>query len=164
MKGSINASSHFPKFLAPLVQAGARVDTGNPDSAIAISSYKTQTNPPAYSNNIGNIKTVPVTNFPNGRVTKMLQNSYSNGVSQSTYSRVNLNNHNELINNSFTRSKSVYKDQDWVRNGTSGTRSTASHSTSLPPAFKKNSSISADYGKNYQQSSYILKQQRTKCN
>lgn len=94
MKGSTNANSQFPKFLSPLVQAGTRVDTGNPDSAIAISSYKTQSNQPVYTNNTGSIKTVPVTNFPNGRVTKMLQNSYSNGVNQSTYSRVNINNIN----------------------------------------------------------------------
>jgi hypothetical protein len=54
-------------------------------------------------------------------------------------------------NNSFTRSKSVYKDQDWIRNGSNGSRSTATHSSGLPPAFKKNASISADYGNNYQQ-------------
>lgn len=56
-----------------------------------------------------------------------------------------------IANTSFNRSKSVYKEQEWARNGSTGTRSTASHSTALPPAFKKNSSISADYGNNYQQ-------------
>jgi hypothetical protein len=59
-------------------------------------------------------------------------------------------NNADFSNNSFTRSKSVYKEQDWMRNGTSGSRSTASHSSGLP-AFKKNSSISADYGNSYHQ-------------
>lgn len=52
---------------------------------------------------------------------------------------------------SFSRSKSVYKDQSLARNGSNGSRSTASHSSGLPPPFKKNSSISADYGSNYEQ-------------
>jgi len=56
-----------------------------------------------------------------------------------------------IVNNSYNRSKSVYKEQDWARNGSNGSRSTATHSSGLPPAVKKNSSISADYGSNYQQ-------------
>lgn len=55
------------------------------------------------------------------------------------------------MNASESRSKSVYKDQVLPRNGSNGSRSTASHSSGLPPALKKTSSISADYGNNYEQ-------------
>jgi hypothetical protein len=50
-----------------LYRQGARGHSNNPDSAIAVSSYKNQ-------NHIhGNAKTVPVNSFPNGRVTSMLK-------------------------------------------------------------------------------------------
>lgn len=138
--------SQYQNFAHLLYRQGVRGDNQNPDSAIAVSSYKAQ-NPGGQFGAPGNTKTVPVTSFPNGRVGTMLQNSYSNSGPQNTESA---NYTRPRINNSISRSKSVYKDQDWARNGSCGSRSTASHSSGLPPAFKKNSSISADYGKNYQ--------------
>lgn len=50
-----------------LYRQGARGQSNNPDSAIAVSSYK---NPNQLH---GNAKTVPVSSFPNGRVTSMLK-------------------------------------------------------------------------------------------
>jgi hypothetical protein len=159
--GNNKVGAQYQNFAHLLYRQGAKDQSNNPDSAMAVSSYKS----PNQLHN-ANTRTVPVTSFPNGRVTTMLQNSYSNTAGQkvngNAYSRAHIAGHNMKnykvydqkgtdVNNSFTRSKSVYKDQDWVRNGSSGSRSTASHSSGLPPAFKKNSSISADYGNNYQQ-------------
>lgn len=140
------------------------------DNPLSVSSYKTQNKMYGPLNNMTNGKSVPVTSFPNGRMNTMLQNLYSsnmapqlsnNSYSSSNYAGANNNYCDQtngrqsyqtadLSSNGFNRSKSVYRDQDYARNGSSGSRSTASHSTGLPPAFKKNSSISADYGKNYQ--------------
>lgn len=157
--------SQYQNFAHLLYRQNARMEVGvNPGGAIAVSSYKSQQQAQNYANG-NNTKTVAVANFPNGRVTTTLQNSYSNN----NYSRTHLSTNTiknyrvqsngrqnikeaELANNSFSRSKSVYKDQDWARNGTSVSRSTASHSSGLPPAIKKSSSISADYGKNQTQS------------
>ena len=178
--GSDNkVNSQYQNFAHLLYRQGARIEpNNNPNNAIAVSSYKSQNHPPGSFSHTNNTRTVPVTSFPNGRVTTMLQNSYSNSASQNTsasnYSRAHLNTNtiknyriqnagrqnlkqNELSSSSFSRSKSVFKDQEYARNGSTGSRSTAAHSSGLPPAFKKNSSISADYGKtqvaNYQYSS-----------
>lgn len=108
----------------------------------------------------------------------MLQNSYSNNNVQPSrvknYSRAQIlgqNSKNYRFQDpnrnaakagnfqNFSRSQSVYKhhsrlknkDHDVSMNVSTGSKSTASHSTGLPPAIKKNS-ISADYGSNYEQS------------
>lgn len=144
--------AQYQNFAHLLYRQNGKIDSSNKSNgSIAISSYKSYQNASNFNTN-GNTKTVPITSFPNGRVTSMLQNSYSNTYIVQNYRIKNNSRHalkeHEISNNSFNRSKSVYRDQEWARNGTSGSRSTASHSSGLPPAIKKSSSISADYGKN----------------
>lgn len=164
--GNSNIGSQYQNFAHLLYGSKAKVAIDG--SGPAVSSYKNQNQVSSSMSNSSNTRTVPVTSFPNGRVTTMLQNSYSNSVTQNTsstnYSRSHLNTNtiknyrvqqpgrsnqkqNELSSNSFSRSKSVFKDKEWPRGNSSGSRSTAAQSSALPPAFKKNSSISADYGK-----------------
>lgn len=81
-----------------LYNQGARKETGQPDSAIAVSSYKSQSQMQGNYGNNGTSKTVPLTSFPNGRVTTMLQNSYSKGNAMNpggnAYSRVHVTGQN----------------------------------------------------------------------
>lgn len=81
-----------------LYHQGVRKDNGHPDSAIAVSSYKSQSQMQGSFGSSGNSKTVPVTSFPNGRVTTMLQNSYSNNKAVNpggnAYSRVHVTGQN----------------------------------------------------------------------
>lgn len=140
-----NANSQYQNFAHLLYRQGARPEPNHPNAGITGSGYKYTANSMSYGNNT---RTVPVTSFPNGRVTTMLQNSYSNHTSQpihfprtkpapapSNYRVQGSNRMNakqgELSSSSFTRSKSVFKDQEWARNGISGSRSTASHSSGV---------------------------------
>lgn len=62
---------------------------------MAVGPYKPQNQIQGAFNNAANSKALPITSFPNGRVTTMLQNSYSNSVGPNgganNYSRSNVN-------------------------------------------------------------------------
>lgn len=75
-----------------------RILNNKADSAFTVSSYKGQNDVQNNVKSINNVNTVPITNFPNGRVTTMLHNSYANSVGPNgganNYSRSHLNANN----------------------------------------------------------------------